>query len=554
MKKIFFILLILLGSGIAAADVDCVLINSASWEDVYSGMLYAGFTDVPARFLLSEGHGTQIMDDFDRSVRQILLIESTRVPYALNYEYRLTSEGFRVIGIRAETDSGLNLELSQMLRADSFIVVDDSYGHGAVSVAPYAIANNSFVLFASRENIDVVYSYLSGIEIEHLLLYGKLDKEVREALAEFDPDVINNGNRFDDNIEIVERFMEAYPTEQVILTDGQILEPTIIQGEHPVLFIGRDDVPPQVIDYVQDNEENISVGVVVGSGMEKASRKFKDYSNLSVFIKFGQGLPGEGIQDLDVFRLPVHEFDLEIVSTTLNLASSQVEVVYTNNAEIDTYLISTVTVYSDGEHVATTGDIDPVLVLSGQTLPVAYDVSLDGAVSNLMVEVTSRIGEYERSQSVVITDEMEVAVVEVEDFSGIEVTGATYDKGDHKIRVDVKNTGPEGVYISPRVSVTIYGDERVLSKDEPIFLEDGVEVEFIVDLSDTNLEENEMVFVHVNYGKSSGSMIKVYEDELPLEVSSDLVPDGLGLGSPMMLIQLVILLIVCKVFGRRIKK
>ena len=50
----------------------------------------------------------------------------------------------------------------------NFVILDDSYGYNSISVAPYATASKSWVLFADRNNIDdIVDSYFAVIKNGH---------------------------------------------------------------------------------------------------------------------------------------------------------------------------------------------------------------------------------------------------------------------------------------------------------------------------------------------------------------------------------------------------
>ena len=125
----------------------------------------------------------------------------------------------------------LILEIAEELEdITDFIVIDDSYGYNAISVAPYAIASNSWVLFADRNNIREVERFLAGRDVDSLIIYGHVDRDVRIRLEDFNPEVINiDGDRFLNNIEIVKRYQEIKSAKQTVLTNGEFIEKEIME-------------------------------------------------------------------------------------------------------------------------------------------------------------------------------------------------------------------------------------------------------------------------------------------------------------------------------------
>ena len=526
MRNILVILLVILSINTASAEVDQVIINSADWQDVYSGMLYASLGGVPSKFILSEQHSTIIIPVLDKSLTDVYLIESTSVPYTINYKNRLKDNGYSVTVLKSTDATETNLELAESSGAHNFIIIDKTYGFNAISVAPYAIKSSSFVLFADNENIDRIYSFLKTAGTGQLMLYGYLDREVKETLEEFDPEVINTGSRFDDNLAIVEKYMQIEPVRQVVLTNGEFLEGSIMSGNEPVIFIGKNDVPPQVIEYVKGSD--ISVGVVVGNELVGSAKRLKDATGITIFVKFAQGYAAGGaageVTGLDVFPMPKYDFDLDIISANYNAAMKNLEVTYENKAVIDTYLQSTITIYANERHVTTVGDTGPAFVESDGSVAIAYyPVDLDEYISgshNLTADITTRFGEAAKSLDHGIRINMAIGIVSEADTSAIEIKKVVYNTRAHKLKVQIQNTADMPVYVKTRVEPVIYGEKKVLTKDDPELIDVGEtrDIVFITTLSDTNLEENPEVFVHINFGERQSVMIKVLEGYYPLDI------------------------------------
>ena len=518
-------LLILSVNTSSAEVVDQVIINSANWQDVYSGILYAELSEVPSKFILSEEYSTGIIPLLNNRLTDVYLIESDRVPYAMYYKNRLEVNGYTVTVLKSTDLTDTNLELAGMSEVSNFIIIDGSYGYNAVSVAPYAIKSRSFVLFADKENINRIYSFLKTTGTENLTLYGHLDYEVRQKLEEFTPDVINTGSKFDDNLAIVEKYMQIEPTKQVLLTNGDSIESSLMAGDEPVIFIGENDVPPQVIRYVKDN--NVSTGVLIGNELTGSAKRLKDATGMFIFIKFAQGNAGAGnaggVAALDIFQIPKNELDLDILPVNYNIASNDLEVIYENKADVDTYLKSSIAIYADEEHVATIGDEDVVFVESGGSIPIAYPVDLNEYVSDsrtLSMEITTHFGEAPKSLDHAFRKNMDIGLIKEVDTSAIVVKKVVYDIEEHKLKVLIQNIGDVPVYVKTRIDLTIYGEKKVLIMDVPELIDVGGEAVaiFITTLSNTNLEQNRDALVHINYGKRDNVMIKVLEGTYPLGI------------------------------------
>jgi hypothetical protein len=90
--------------------------------------------------------------------------------------------------------------------------VDDAYGYNALSVASYAVISNYYVLFANDRNIGIIDSFLSDNKPTSVIIFGQVDEVVKTRLAKYNPETINLGDRFDNNIEMVKR-NQAFQTD-----------------------------------------------------------------------------------------------------------------------------------------------------------------------------------------------------------------------------------------------------------------------------------------------------------------------------------------------------
>jgi hypothetical protein len=197
------LVLLVLSSSNAFAAPNVVIANSQDWRDVYSTQLYANLIGAKPFFLVSMRHSQLLLFGLPRTeADEALIISSSRLPYVLNYK-----KSVEAIGLKAEELSlySANLELANRLDVNNFVIIDDSYGYNAVSVAPYAMVKKAYVLFADANNIDDITRFLSGRSVGEVVIYGIVDRDVVQSLDGFNPVIINKGDKFSDNVEIVKK-------------------------------------------------------------------------------------------------------------------------------------------------------------------------------------------------------------------------------------------------------------------------------------------------------------------------------------------------------------
>jgi hypothetical protein len=181
-------------------------------------MMYANLRGMPAAFITDAPHATALPNYLDKNP-DVLLIESETSPFFANYEGTLTTEGF-VVSETYKSLGGVEANLHfirELPDITNFIVLDDSYGYNAISVAPYAV---------------------------------------------YDPEIIDYGDRFDNNIAIAKKYQDISEVSQIVFTNGEFIENEIMSGREPVLFIGTNVIPEQTVNYL--NGSGIETGVVIG--------------------------------------------------------------------------------------------------------------------------------------------------------------------------------------------------------------------------------------------------------------------------------------------------
>jgi len=287
------------------ATINRVIINSENWHDVYSGMLFANLKGVPSNFLVNAKHGDILTYSIPTSETNILVLAGDRTQF-VNYGKFLQERGYSRTNELVLSD--VNLELARQLTTKKFIVVDPTYGYDAISAAPYAVETDSYVLFANKQNLADITSFLKERGVSSLIIFGGVDESVKASFSEFKPELIEKGDRFSNNLEMVNRYVQLNQRTEAILTSGEFIEAGLMNGADPVIFLSKDGVPDVVRDYIP--KSGIENCILVGNELLGPATTVRKELGVSVFVKFAQGArtPNGSItqvEDYDRFPLPI---------------------------------------------------------------------------------------------------------------------------------------------------------------------------------------------------------------------------------------------------------
>ncbi|MBW2974582.1 hypothetical protein KY366_02595 [Candidatus Woesearchaeota archaeon] len=548
MKKIvLFALMLLFLTPVIFAE-EYVIVNSEDWRDVYSAMLYGSLSGRGVSFLVSDRHSTLILGSIPKET-SIIAMSSRKSPFIIGYGAVLENSGYDTEEVVYD---GFNLEVARLLDVENYIIVDDSYGYNAVSVAPYAVVSDSYVLFADRGNIREIDSFLSERNVGNLLIYGNVDRQVKEALARYDPEIINkDGDRFANNIEIVKKYQKIKNAKQVMLTNGEFIEKEVMSGAEPVIFIGANNVPDQVRDYIQSTD--IEIGVLVGNELVGTATYIRRNVGISVFVKFAQGARApkgaiSQVEALDMFYLPVYSLNIEVDSIKYNKATNQLEVNIKNTEDQAVYFKGTYSIMGDGAEQKV-GDIDPIFLDGNEIKTVVYDLEpITG--EEIRADVYIIYGESKGSMEKVIDLSMTIELVEIYDKCEISLNDLRYNKRKGVFYIEVENTADVDCYVDVElVDLLINSETRSFSADDVLLLKPGEKNKQRIKakLEEEDIEDNDIINARAYYGERSDSLVKLIEAEFELAFEDiDYVSYSL-----LLIIILLILLIIWRRYQNR---
>jgi len=547
-------ILLLLPSVFAAAKVDTankVVINSGEWQDVYSAMMYANLQGIEPSFLTSSAHGPILPYSIPKA-SSLHILSSRGNPYVVGYSTVMNNFGFE--SVTEDTYSNMNLELAEELTSvNKYIIVDDAYGYNAISVAAYAVVDDYYVIFANDRLARSVSRFLESKNPEDVIIFGQVDARVKTLLAQFNPEIINYGDRFQNNIELVKRYKEIRHRRQVVLSNGEFIESGIMSGEDPVLFVGRGNVPEQIKDYIRNSD--IDVAILIGNELVGSATTIRREVGVSVFVKFAQGSrsptgPISTVEDLDRFPMPSYSLDLSLFSVFYNRATNMLEVTYQNNVNVGTYLKGTIQITTGGQTLIV-GDPEVQFIDKNQIKTFLYNETVDG--EPLFIEedangtLTTIFGESTGSLEFLLRANFPVDIIEVLDESTLLIENVVYDRLRKEFVVTIENTGPVDAYVFTELSEVVVNEEIVTlaTLDRPK-VASGKKAKLYapVVLTDSDIEENTLIRAKAFYGERQNSLIKTTYAEFEfLFASIDFVY--------YILLVLVLILILLIIFTRK---
>lgn len=470
LARSFFILFFLsLLSFSTSAETLNLVINSKNWKDVYAGTMYAQWLGHDFYYVVSTAHADVLLSHV-RFKYPIALLESDQ-PYVTNYKNKLEPR-FQVKEILQKTESlTWPKELGQRINTTKFVVLDGKFGYNAISVVSYALREKAWVLFAEEFTPDALASYLRDRNASYVLQYGALTDDYRQAISTFNLETIDQGNRFSNNVALLEKTLSKKSALQLTLATGEFIERNLINGveRDPTLLIGSENLPDVSVDFLK--KHNIQYGVLIGSDQSDVARWIKQNTPVKyMFVKFGQTFiqKGSAVSEpwaLTLFYLPKVPLNVSIEKIQYNKQTRQLEVAYQNQEATRTYLKGRVTVFL-GNATNQNVEDDAVTVLeSKSTKSAAYSITIDeellSAEANMSVEVTGNYGEEPGALERKAVQRAEnLAVVSFTDESLLQLGPLVYNPSRQGFELELINSGPVKAFFSPHLRWIINGQEK----------------------------------------------------------------------------------------------
>lgn len=526
------------------------IVNSRDWHDVYSGGIFSALMNYDYHYAIEETQSLEILQILDRNINDVILLTPEGNSFISGYRTSIQTQGFNIEQEITNSDFvDNNLELARLSGVDSFVLVDDTYGYNAISVGPYAVRTNSFVIFVNENNVDDVIDVIDGAS--SVLAYGPLDLSARDALTPYITETINERSKYKNNVKILDKISEIEPIELVALTNGNILEPELIDGNKPIIFIGTDVVPDGTTEFIE--EKNVRVGVLIGEGLHFNARQIREDTGIEVYIKFAKGI-NQVKKALDIMFVNQYNLNVNVNDAIYDQENGQIQVRIVNQEDNFAYALISVQIVQDGEVIAILGD-ESIDFLSGQeTLTKLFDFELDPN-GNYTINTIIRYGEDEFSLERELETDTPLNIVNFDDNSLIEILEVTYDKDSNRFNILVENKRDQNVFALSKITGLSIGTElnNLASKETEIGPLGTRTIRILAELDEEDFLDNPTVDISTFYGKESKRLVRVINSDYQytFENSLDsLIPVAIGAGV-VALTALVIVLTKSLIFGSR---
>jgi len=520
-----------------------IVVNSLDGRDVVSATYYSLFTDDQLVFIPPSYSQAEVYGKIG-SGGGVFLIQSEESPAITGLAYDLESRDNTVDVYISEEPYLTNLELAGRSGATKFILIDPVYGYNAVSALGYAKLNSMYLLFVDAQNVEEVVSFLQTKGSPELLLYGYVESDVKGLLDElgFEYTAIDNGDKFDDNLELMELYLQKNPSmSQVILSDGNGLDDTISAADTPVVLVSP-LIPSSTYNFLRENAASgqIPVALVVDQEYAQAAYDLKTSINddvgsevLHVFVKFGEtsSISG-GMKDVEFFPLPGPLLGLAISDAEYNTATGKLEVTYSNTGNAPEYVKANILVFADGTYVGTVGDEEPFAIGREEIVGRGYDIYVEeGTVT---ANITAMFGSSRKSTENGIQTLVDVGTVELVDESILNVTDFTVDASTMDLFVTYSNAGDSQVFFAPYVFVDVEGRTTKLEDGQVYTLSVG---ESRMLKFPGIVKEESTITAGASYGSREAFLEKNVEREYVPEVAA-------GLDLTLVLVGVIVLVVI----------
>ncbi len=508
---------------------DQVLVNSRDWVDVYSGLLYSGLGGVHRlQYIAEELHGTWLLESgLFVDTGNLLVFTSKKQPYIKGFSNMMEESDIKfeeeIIGDSDHLNKEFARRLAKKGKIEKILILDDSFAYNALSAVPYAIATKSWVIFADNDNIDEVVGLIEELEITDILIVGSTENNVRQELGRFNPEIMNKGNRYDNNIALAERFLEASGKDagQVMIAQGTTLENSLFNPEFPTIFIGPGDAPSQAVKFMKDH--GTTHIVLIGMNLLAQGEELSELTNTKLIVKYAKAV-GPDVLALDFYPTPAYEPEVKITKVDYNTLTQQVEVFFKNEKDLVTYVRSLsheLFVGSDTKPLHILADEDSFFIGKNEELARVYDIDLTNNVDDVL-RVTSKYvyGDHPSSMDFSGEDDGVLEFVTYEDKADITLGEVFYNKRTQRFEVELINTGSVKAYALPELIDFTKNNEQQAFSGRKIQLTPGSSKKTFVkiELDEIDIADNPDFTIKIKYGERPEALLKSFTKKLDLVV------------------------------------
>ncbi|NQZ85809.1 MAG: hypothetical protein HRU03_08875, partial [Nanoarchaeales archaeon] len=433
--------------------------------------------------------------------------------------------------------------------------------YNLLSSIGFALSKDAYVIylnegFNNNYNLDENYiknSYFVGSSITNTFS-EVLDKYPNSGKVVY-------SDKYELNQQVILKINEEQKVDNVILTPGDILEKDILNGNSPVLLIGKNQVPNSVINFI--NDMDFESALIIETKDLQNAKLIREKTGIEVLVKISKAtVYGNPSNDkalkrdkLEIFKIIPKESKLNIIDIIYNKATGEFILRIENRGESEAYFKSGLFIENlDGDVIATVGSDEILRLLPSESISqkIIFD---ENKFLNNEINIIGEIfyGESEVSIDKKVEKKMGLEFVSILDNSEIEIENVVYDFETKRFITSIKNVGEKASYVTVKFKDLLVDDELkdLVSKELKIQPNEIVEFKLKVYMNEISLADNEQINIYVKYGEKSGILIKDKLENHDYIVIKNSMFSGLIIGGDnSSILRLVLFIVViCVVVG-----
>ncbi len=453
-----------------------VVVNSVDARDVISGAAYANVIGDSVVFVPQKADLTIFLSKV-KNGGKVTLLQSNN-PVYINLEDIFASNKINITKkVQLGSAEDNEITLAQMASPDGYIIVTSDYGYPSISALPYAKLKKYYVMLGFSDNAQNIVKAVKG---KPIILFGYVSPEISNALdaAGAKYEIMNNRDKYLDNIEMVKRYISASPTNTFLMSDGNELEESLINANSPVLFVSQ-IIPDATQGFVHGQASKGQVILnIIGSGLIQPVYNMKKgidaefgANTCIARLKIGEAVPfsSNTPQESDTIALPAPYTEPYIGSSAYNTNTKTLDITIGNKGNAPAYLSMGVKVYVGnaviGVFPSTRDFVNP-----NEKKGYSFNITVpEGSEGAMVAEMSVLYGLSNLSLDSAFVDMKNISSITFVDQSSASVENAKYDKSRKALSFLLRNNGTVKAYYKVAVSAADAAGSAVSFTDDRVF-------------------------------------------------------------------------------------
>ncbi len=360
-----------------------VLVNSADYQDVIGGAVFAAQNNYSYAFALTPAHAEYLVNFIKPSDSPVFYYESARpISSVMGDELAALHKGNFIL---AKNDS-LHLMFARMARSNFAVLVGRPDGAEAVSIAPYAVLMNGGLYFADPSDAAALLSSLKSSN-RKILVYGSIARSIpKDALAGVES--IRTGSRYDDNLQAIQRYYLQTRPDQMLFVSGRAFEASMVRM--PVALVGGTELNPDTITWLRASPVRRAIVIQGDADIKNAMDSLRLETGLPVFGALAQGYSGNAeVQPLAVMKIPGPEVVVSLGGVSYEAGTRTFRLDLENTGASDGF-VQVAVVLPDGR--SSSSSVLPIPPGQTRQFSVDLDASLfvsDGRIGAVLAQISA---------------------------------------------------------------------------------------------------------------------------------------------------------------------